>query len=565
MHVLWRGSTLQRIRLGSGLVLFAFAATHFFNHALGLVSLDAMQAFDGWRTTVTRSFIGTAILLSALCAHAGLALWKFAHRRTLKLPAWELCQLGLGLAIPLFLLPHIVSTRISSFLFGVDTTYAYVLARVWPATMIQQTALLLIVWVHGCIGLHYWLRLTPSYRRVAPLLLGAAVILPFAALSGVMVQGRMLAAATADTIRFATLKAATRWPDPVADARIVDLRYLATGVFYAIAAVAFGILGGRLVLRRRARSLAVQYVDGPTVKTAPGPTLLEVSRAHGIPHMSICGGRGRCSTCRVLVLIGQSGLDPAADAEIKTLKAIRAPANVRLACQARPKADLTIMQLFKAEPATSSLLASGEFGVERDLAVLFVDIRGFTALAESRLAYDVVFLLNQFFGVVGRPIYDMGGWINDYAGDGLLAVFADPRGIDGACRSALLAAAEIDRAVEIMNARLASEIQQSLRIAMGLHAGHHVVGRLGFGDRQSPSVVGPAVNIASRLETLAKATGMQLAVSEMVALRAGLDVTHLRVETAEIRGSRTPMRVVFVDSARSLAERLRAPAVSEPT
>ena len=65
MHVLWRGTLAQRLRLASGLVLFAFAATHFLNHALGLISLDAMLAFDAMRLAVTRSWPGTAILTAA--------------------------------------------------------------------------------------------------------------------------------------------------------------------------------------------------------------------------------------------------------------------------------------------------------------------------------------------------------------------------------------------------------------------------------------------------------------------------------------------------------------------
>ena len=122
IHPLLRGSLAQRLRLASGLLLFAFAATHFLNHALGLVSLDAMIAFDISRTALTRSTLGTVLLAAALLLHAGSALAKLAGRRTLRLPAWEWLQLGLGLAIPLLLLPHIVNTRVASLALGVDTT-----------------------------------------------------------------------------------------------------------------------------------------------------------------------------------------------------------------------------------------------------------------------------------------------------------------------------------------------------------------------------------------------------------------------------------------------------------
>ncbi|HEX6609640.1 MAG TPA: adenylate/guanylate cyclase domain-containing protein, partial [Hyphomicrobiaceae bacterium] len=139
MNALLRGDVLQRIRIGSGLILFAFAATHFLNHALGLIHLETMHEFQQWRWMVTRSTVGTFILLAALVAHISLALYKLANRTTLRLPPWELAQIALGLAIPFFLFPHIVNTRIAHVFFGVQDNYLYELARLWPASAIIQT------------------------------------------------------------------------------------------------------------------------------------------------------------------------------------------------------------------------------------------------------------------------------------------------------------------------------------------------------------------------------------------------------------------------------------------
>ena len=174
MGVLWRGSVAQRLRLVTGLILFTFAAMHFLNHALGLVSLEAMESFDAWRTAVTRSLAGTVILAAALLTHATLALVKLAGRRTLRLHRWEWAQIALGLTIPILLLPHIVNTRVANLAFGIQTTYPYELVRIWADLMVDQTLLLLVVWTHGCIGLNYWLRLSSSYRLVAPLLFALA-------------------------------------------------------------------------------------------------------------------------------------------------------------------------------------------------------------------------------------------------------------------------------------------------------------------------------------------------------------------------------------------------------
>ena len=122
MHVLWRGDNLQRLRLTSGLILFAFAATHFLNHALGLISVDVMQEVQQWRWVVTRSWPGTIVLATALAAHVVLAFHKLAIRATLRLPRWEFLQLIGGLAIPFLLFPHIVNTRVAREMFGVNSS-----------------------------------------------------------------------------------------------------------------------------------------------------------------------------------------------------------------------------------------------------------------------------------------------------------------------------------------------------------------------------------------------------------------------------------------------------------
>jgi adenylate cyclase len=555
---LWRGSLIQKARLCSGLVLFVFAAMHFINHALGLVSLDAMDAFDDWRLTITRSVIGSLVLLTALLTHVGLAAWRLVRRRSLKLPPWEWAQIGLGFAIPLLLLPHIVNTRIASGFFGVQDTYAYELAHIWPSAYANQSLLLLIVWLHGCIGLHFWLRLTPFYARIAPLLLALAVLLPFAALAGISVQGRSVASEIAQPERFAALKAETHWPSGDAAATILSIHDRSPKIYGAAVAMLAAVLILGLARARRSRRIPIQYAGGPLVRTEPGPSLLEISRRNNIPHLAVCGGRGRCSTCRVLILDGDH-LPPPSEAERKTLKTIAAAANVRLACQLHPTRPLTIMPLLKSAAvgrAPPPAVETDAAGVERELAVLFVDMRGFTALTESRLPFDVIYILNQFFGTVGGPIHDNGGWITNYAGDGLIALFDDPAGLSATCRAALQAAAGIDYALGRLNERLDGEMRQPLRVAMGLHAGPHVLGRVGYGEKPALSVIGLAMNVASRLETMAKTVGVQLAVSRTVANHGGLDSRDLRHESIAVRGLSAPIDVIFVAAARELPPRL---------
>ena len=146
--------------------------------------------------------------------HACFArLYKLPGRATLRLPRWELVQILLGISIPFLLLPHIINTRIAHVYFNVNDIYVYELARLWPASAIIQSLLLVIVWVHGCMGIHFWLRLYAPYRRIFPLLLTLAVIIPLAALGGFAVAGSNVAAAIEIPSVLANLKVLTRWPE----------------------------------------------------------------------------------------------------------------------------------------------------------------------------------------------------------------------------------------------------------------------------------------------------------------------------------------------------------------
>lgn len=357
MHVYLRGDHLQKVRLASGLVLFAFAGAHFLNHATGLISLEAMHEVQSWRTTVTRSVLGSLVLGAALLAHMGLGLYKLMWRQTWRMPLWEAAQIFLALAIPFLLFPHIVNTRVASSVFGVRDTYLYELARLWPERRVLQSFLLLIVWVHGCVGLHYWLRLTETYWNYVWVLLAAAIAVPVLAIAGFAVAGSHTAEIMSDPDMLASLKRNTNWPNAADGATMAWLRDWSQ---YGFAGV-LGLIAAYWLWRGRPRPVTVlparvSYVDGPSIAVPGGMTLLEVSRANGIPHASLCGGRARCATCRVRVDKGLEDLGPPSMAEAIALRSIEAAPNVRLACQIRPKAPLTVMVLLRPDTPGPSVL-----------------------------------------------------------------------------------------------------------------------------------------------------------------------------------------------------------------
>jgi adenylate cyclase len=545
-----------RLRLASGLVLMAFAAGHLINHALGIHSLQAMEQGRAVFVAIWRSPPGTLLLFGALLVHAGLALFKLYRRRSLRMPLWELVQIGLGLLIPFWLTVHIVGTFGIHLRFGVEDNYAYLLDLLWPGGARRQSLMLLIVWLHGCIGIHFWLRLRPWYRAAQPLLFAVALLLPTLALVGFANGGREVRArAAADPAWLTAAAEAGAWPDPAERAWIYRTESQVLLAFGVVLLTAVGGRGLRALRQRYGGLVRLRYPGGIKVAVAPGTTVLEASRSVGIPHASVCGGRGRCSTCRVRVGEGAGHLPPPAGGEARILARIGAiDGGVRLACQLRPSYDLEVVPLLPAGagPAEVRAQVTPGQGVEREIAVLFADLRAFTRMAEGRLPYDVVFVLNRYFKAMGQAIEDAGGRVDKFIGDGIMALFGVDLEPEEACRRALEGARAMAHALDDLNRELEHDLREPLRIGIGLHAGAVILGEMGYRRASSLTAIGDPVNVASRLEALTKELGAQLVVSAALAERAGVDLARFELREIEIRGRRRPLRIRVIEDARAL-------------
>ena len=564
MNILLRGGLVQQLRVISGLVLMAFAATHFFNHALGLFSLDAMEQFQTIRLSVTRSYIGTTLLALAFFMHLVLALVRFANVRTWRMAGWEAFQLISGLVIPLLLIEHVVATRFASALYGTDTFYKPMLAALWPNRALWQTVLLLVVWAHGCVGMHYWLRLTRSYSKYAPVLLAFAVLLPAWALAGFMVGGREVAASVSDPEAAKSVFQAASWPSGDAGEVLGKITRWGLVLFGMLIAGVGALFFSRALGENLAKTVPISYTNGPSVTGRTGATLLEMSRQNNVPHASVCGGRARCSTCRVRVEAGEAELPLPEFAESVTLGAVKAPQGVRLACQIRPQSALTVTRLVAPQGQSSQRVvgkSSEDQGVEKTLAVMFLDVRGFTKMSENRLPYDVVFLLNRFFGALGNAIQTEGGWIDKYMGDGLLAVFGRETGTEAGCRSAIAAAAKIDIALDRLNTELKAEVGDAIAVGIGLHVGPMVLGKIGHPESAAVTVIGRTVNAGARLEAMTKELKCQLVISKECALKAGYDTTGLTAQLVTVRGLSEPIEIFAIENARSMTAKAAAKSV----
>jgi len=557
---LWR-TDVKQLRLWSGLILVTYLVTHFSNHALGLISVGAAEAGRWWFVLLWRNPLGTLVLYAALITHPILGFVALYRRRTLRMPVGEAVQLVFAFAIPLLLAAHVTGTRVAHTFFGREDTYTLLTYGLWhvgPWRGAKQALLVVIAWTHACVGLHYWLRLRAGYRAWLPLLYTAALLLPAAALGGFAQMGREVTAwaLPAEVARRqAALRAGSLSPDTVAALRQVEL-----GIYLTFGLALVGVLAARAVrsaLAHRQR-IRVSYPDGRTITVPTGFTILEASRFGGIPHVSVCGGRGRCSTCRVRIDRGGQGLPAPSDDEARLLRRVGAPPSVRLACQTRPTADVAVAPLIPPTGTdTDAMEAAGATtGREQEIAVLFADLRGFTTVAERKLPYDVVYLLNRYFEAVGGAVREAGGIANQFTGDGVMALFgvdATPR---EACRAAIRGAAGMIASLEVLSRSLAGELPAPLRIGIGIHVGPTVVGRMGFAEAAYLTAVGDTVHVAARLEELTKTYTSELVISEDVAMQAGLDVHDYRRENLTLRNRSRPLAIRIIADARGLAAAL---------
>ncbi|HZQ12820.1 MAG TPA: adenylate/guanylate cyclase domain-containing protein [Pseudolabrys sp.] len=560
-----RGIGVRQVRLATGLVMFAYILSHFFNHALGNISYEAMEGWLVWHVRFWRNPVVNTTLYGAAMVHFSLGLWALYQRRHFRYTGAEITQLILGLSIPLWLAGHFAGVRISGWLFGTPPfNYASTLFAYWglmPKFIAVQFILLTVAWVHACIGLYFWLRLKSFFGWAAPILLVLAALLPVLAMLGTHHGGREVVELAQDQ----DWRKENLHGMPTAQFRTVNdiaLLYFPIGYAAAILLV-FVARGVRSVNEHRRGLITISYPDRE-VRVPKGLSVLEASMRYHIPHASVCGGRARCSTCRVRIVGGAASLPPPSPREAFVLKRVGVAQNpaIRLACQLRPRDDVDVIPILPPH-MNAGLLRKGSnmnIGKERYIVSMFVDMRGSTRLAEARLPFDVVFLINRFIGAASQAVLDAGGQPNQFVGDGVLALFGVDSDPQTACRQALRAAAKVADNVAHMNRQFASDLREPIAFGIGIHGGEVIIGDIGFKEHTVFTALGDPVNVAARLQDMTKALHCQLVVSDEVCAAAGLAGAALPRSQVSIRGRDEPMVVRAVADVTGLLRLLEAPA-----
>jgi adenylate cyclase len=564
-----RGIGVRQVRLACGLVLFSYVLSHFLNHALGNISMEALAEGVYYHTAFWQ-FLPVAILLyTAAVVHLSLGVWALYQRRQFRWRAIEPLQLVLGLSIPVLIIAHLVGVRVGHTLFGHEKLYPQVLFAywiVWPERVWLMLAVMTVAWTHGCIGLYFWLRMKAFFKRAAPFLLAAAVLIPVLAMLGFYQAGRSVVDADS-----AEWRAENLTPKQVGTAAQERTLERITRAFL----ISYLALLGAVLLARRARTLherrggmvTLSYGNGKTVRVPKGLSVLEASLRNNVPHASVCGGRARCSTCRIRVIGETAALPQPSQREAFVLSRVGATdPSIRLACQLRPNADLSFFQLFTPQTVSADQPTSNpaRIGQERYLVSLFVDMRGSTQLAEKRLPFDTVFIVNRFLGAVSQGVLDAGGRPNQFVGDGMLALFGLSASPQTACRQALQAAAAIANNVEELNRLLSHDLREPIRFGIGIHAGEVIIGDIGYRDHMVFTALGDAVNVAARLQDMTKSLACEAIISEEVRVSAGISDADLPQQEVAIRGRAEPMAVRIVAKAASLAALVDATKAAAP-
>lgn len=536
----------QKLRLYSGIILLVYAFTHLLNHSLGIIDLETMEkgrlVFLGlWRHPLL-SWVVPACLIIHLVFVFHKLYWKTTFKGFRKV---EWLQVVLGLIMPLLLISHLLETYISNQFFGIDDNYSFYLGTYYSDYQILFIVVIVIIWTHGVIGLQMYLSQKPWFESWNGLFQGIAVGLPVLAIAGITSAGKEVLRLQQDPAWFDQVLQVSN-PTNLEYVEYVDELTIDYSMTYLLCLlVFFGARYVRLKGRERRKNIEIKYLNGVSISVSEGTSLLEASLKARIPHAHVCGGRGRCSTCRVQIIEGMENISPPGEEEIGLLKMVNVGNNVRLACKSLVTGACTIHPLLTSSLATfvAQKPHPEKLGVDKEIAILFSDLRGFTAMTEHKLPYDVVHVLNQYYQFMGQAIEANGGKVDKFIGDGIMALFGLDDGLKTGCAQALAAAKAMSQQLVRLNESLQNELDQPLELGMGIHCGQVVVGEMGYRNVTSITAIGDVANTSSRLEGESKNLGCELVVSDDVARHAGADLSKFPSHQLTVRGRSQPLLV----------------------
>ena len=548
---------VRRSRTISGCILFFYVFTHLLNHSLGLISLDTMEQGRAIFLRFWRHDVLFYVLYGALSIHFLLGVYALARRRSFRMSRKEWIRNSCAVLIPFFLASHLSITLWGSRFLGLNDSYAFMIISTYifdPFGYIILGLMLMLVWTHGSIGIIGLIEFREFYSKRRGLFQGLILGLPLIAYGGyIRASIELSEASQSNPITILELISNSNFTADIGE-KIVSLSDLLQFLVYPILLslfVAFYFI--RNLLEKRFNSIQVQYTDGTNINVSRGSSLLEASHKAGRYHESVCGGRGRCTTCRVRVTSSLGELPKPNKIEQSVINRLNFDQSLRLACQLRPETDIEINPLIKlVNHDKQNLRFSNQenlSGIEKETVIMFCDLRGFTRLSDGKMPFDVVFILNKYFKLVTDAVEENKGRIDKFIGDGVMAIFDKDTTISKNCKNALKGAAMITTYLNELNDELSTDDIEPLRLGIGIHSGNAIIGKMGYGEASTDTAIGDTVNVASRLEQLTKDYSCQLMFSSIVAENAELDKTKLNSVKTKIRGKKDYLEAFYCGSA----------------
>jgi len=284
------------------------------------------------------------------------------------------------------------------------------------------------------------------------------------------------------------------------------------------------------------------WPDEVDIPFANATNLLDLATSADVPIAHLCGGRARCSTCRVRIVEGQAALSHRTPEEAAMATKLGFPDDVRLACQTEVVDSVRLWRLVldKIDVEMASQLGGGHYvgpvGREiEEVAVMFTDVAGFTAMSEALPPYDVVHILNRFFARASEAVENHGGRVDNYMGDGVLCVFGIDQEADSALSSVRAGIAVLDVARD-MNEYMNMIYGHEFKVRVGIGLGEVIFGLMGGETSARETVIGDVVNVASRIEAANKETGTDMLVTDRIRARTLQSVHFGREFDLDLRG-----------------------------
>ncbi len=555
-------SLITRLRIITGLILFVYVFMHLLNHSFNLISIESADFVrKEFFSIIWQNPIGIFALYFSLIVHMFLGFYAIIIKKTFKLKMKDWIQIIFPVLALIMLLQHVAVSFIITKIFPGEETYELIFAAIHAApdeylsNTLLFTFMTIFIWFHGVIGIDSYVKHKSSqnkkfliYLRFLPIFKIFYWIFPTFSVLGFLVGLKEMSFITQikaleniDKFLFSVLN---KYIPQDAFPFVFQVKPLVMNYYPIFILIILILILWSVFKIKFFGKIEVKYPGDKSVFITNGTTILEASKIGNISHQAICGGRGRCTTCRIKVVSDKNDVSKPNVNEIKAIERAGLDDGIRLACQLRPTNNISVIPLLNPNSTVQNLKNLFNLtGKEQETVILFIDLRDFTKLSETSLPYDVVYILNKYYAACGEVIEKNNGRLDKFIGDGIMAIFDKSNSININSKNAVLSANEISLKMKELNKEIDSEFSKKIKFGIGIHAGNTIVGMMGYGNNVSETVVGDNVNIASRLESLSKKFECELVISKYVANKANMNTIELQPKKVKIRGRKDRLEI----------------------